>query len=75
MSMNIKPGRILQDTSRGDGLLSIDGQQHVFTLQQHWKSDFVPQIGMVVDAGFNDANNLESLVPVAKANPLLAAAD
>jgi hypothetical protein len=42
-------GRVLRDTSQGDGLISISGNQHRFSLERHWRSDVPPKTGMVVD--------------------------
>lgn len=60
-------GKILRDTNAGPGLLSIDGNQHPFTLESHWKSDQPPRVGMVVDAGFDGAGSLAMVTPVADA--------
>ena len=57
-------GKILRDTNAGPGLLSSDGAQHPFTLETHWKSDLPPKVGMVVDATFDGAGNLATLLPV-----------
>jgi hypothetical protein len=60
-------GKILRDTNAGPGLLSIDGNQHPFTLEHHWKSDLPPRVGMVVDATFDGAGSLALVTPVADA--------
>ena len=37
----------------GPGLISAQGQQHVFDLQQHWRSDKPPVTGAKVDMDMN----------------------
>ena len=44
-----KRGRILRDTNAGPGVLTINGKQHSFTLDEMWTSDVPPRTGMVVD--------------------------
>ena len=46
-------GRVLRDTNVGPGLLTVDGRQFVFTLEDMWKSDLPPRPGMIVDVAFN----------------------
>lgn len=48
-----KRGKVLRDTSKGPGLLIIEGQQYPFSLSDLWKSDQPPKIGMIVEAEFN----------------------
>ena len=57
--------KILRDTNAGPGLLSIDGNQHPFSLEAHWRSDVPPRVGMVVDAELDEAGTLVAVVPVA----------
>ena len=59
-------GKILRDTNAGPGLLSSGGNQHPFTLEAHWKTDQPPRVGMVVDASFDSAGSLATVVPVAE---------
>ncbi|MFZ6648477.1 hypothetical protein ACO0LO_22325 [Undibacterium sp. TJN25] len=61
----LKRGKILRDTSIGDGLLSIDGQQYPFKLDGIWKSDVSPKVDMVVEAAFSGANEISSITVVA----------
>lgn len=63
----LKRGKILRDTSVGDGLLSIEGQQYPFKLDGIWKSDISPKVNMVVDVGFSTTNATEinSIVVIA----------
>lgn len=56
----IKRGKILRDTAVGPGLLSVDGNQHAFTLEGMWRSDTAPRIGMVADVNF-DGDRVESV--------------
>ena len=62
----VKRARILRDTSNGDGLISIDGQQTAFTLEKHWRSDTAPETRMVVDAEFNSNHELISIHAVSE---------
>lgn len=59
--MTSRRGRVLKDTAHGDGIISIDGQQHRFTLEQHWRSDIAPSANMVVDCEFDDQNVLQTV--------------
>lgn len=59
--MTSRRGRVLKDTAHGDGIISIDGQQHHFTLEQHWRSDVAPLANTVVDCEFDDQNVLQSV--------------
>ena len=45
-----KTGKVLRVPGDNPGLVSLEGQQHSFTLETHWRSDDPPAIGMVVDA-------------------------
>jgi hypothetical protein len=59
-----KRGKILRDTSAGNGLIVVDGQQYPFMLEGTWRSEVPPAVGMTVDAEFNDAGQLVSLIVV-----------
>ncbi len=59
-----KRGKILRDTSAGNGLIVVDGQQYPFMLEGTWRSDVPPAVGMTVDAEFNDAGQIVSLLVV-----------
>lgn len=59
-------GKILRDTNTGPGLLSSNGTQHPFTLENHWKSDLPPKVGMVVDVGLDDAGGVATVTAVAE---------
>ncbi len=61
----IKRGRILRDTSSGEGLVFVDGNQYPFRLENLWKSEFPPKTSMVVDAEFDDQGRLTALRTVA----------
>jgi hypothetical protein len=56
-----KRGKILRDTSAGNGLIVVDGQQYPFMLEGTWRSEVPPAVGMTVDAEFNDAGQVVSL--------------
>ncbi len=55
-----KRGRVLRDTNVGPGLVTVEGKQYSFTLEDMWVSEIPPRPGMVVDVRFNDSG-----VPVA----------
>src|SRR5208282_313330 len=59
-----KRGKILRDTSAGNGLVVVDGQQYPFMLEGIWRSAVPPAVGMTVDAEFNDAGQIVSLLVV-----------
>lgn len=59
-------GKILRDTNAGAGLLSIALEQYPFTLEQHWKSDVPPKVGMVVDVALDTSGALLTATPVAE---------
>jgi hypothetical protein len=54
----IKRGRILRDTSMGEGLIFVDGQQYPFRLESIWKSEFAPKVNAAIDAEFDDQGRL-----------------
>ena len=56
--MTIKRGRILRDTTTGEGLVFVDGNQHAFRLEGMWKSEYAPKVNMTVDVEFDDAGRL-----------------
>ncbi len=47
-----KRGKILRDTNGGPGLLTVEGKQLVFTLENMWTSDIPPRAGMTVEVFF-----------------------
>jgi len=53
-----KRGKILRDTSAGNGLIVVDGQQYPFTLEGTWRSEVPPAVGMTIEAEFNDAGQI-----------------
>ena len=53
-----KRGKILRDTSAGNGLIVVDGQQYPFTLEGTWRSEVPPAVGMTVEVEFNDAGQI-----------------
>ncbi len=54
-------GRILRDTSAGDGLVFVDGKQYLFRLEGMWKSEFAPKVNMLVDVDFDDGGKVTAL--------------
>lgn len=59
-----KRGKVLRDTSAGPGLLSIDGNQHQFTLEGIWKSPDPPKPGMHVLIEFAPDLTIQSVIPI-----------
>ncbi len=59
-----KRGKILRDTSVGNGLIVVNGQQYPFMLEGTWRSEVPPVVGMTVDAEINDAGQIVSLLVV-----------
>ena len=57
----IKRGRILRDTTNGDGLVFVEGAQHPFRLEGMWRSEVAPKVNMTVDVEFDDQGQLMSL--------------
>ena len=55
---NRKRGKILRDTSAGQGLLIVEGRQYPFSLSGLWKSTMPPHAGMVVEAEFDRSGEL-----------------
>lgn len=56
-----KRGRILRDTSAGDGLVFVDGRQYTFRLEGMWQSGIAPKANMGVDVDFDEAGNVIAL--------------
>jgi len=57
----IKRGRVLRDTSAGEGLVFVDGEQYAFRLEGIWKSEYAPKVNMGVDAEFDEQGRLVAL--------------
>jgi hypothetical protein len=51
--METKRGRVLRDTNIGPGLVTVEGRQYSFTLEDMWVSEVPPRPGMVVAVTFN----------------------
>jgi hypothetical protein len=66
--MTIKRGRILRDTSTGEGLVFVDGNQYAFRLEGMWKSEFAPKVNTTVDVEFDDAGKVVALRSVSGSN-------
>ncbi len=56
-----KRGRILRDTSAGEGLVFVEGKQYAFRLEGMWQSEFAPKANMAVDVDFDEAGRLVAL--------------
>ncbi len=61
LEMKTVRGRVQRDTSQGEGLVFVEGQQHSFKLEGLWKSEVAPSVNMSVDVDFDDAGNLVAL--------------
>lgn len=68
-------GTILRDTQLGYGLISIEGKQFAFSLEQHWRSDLPPNTGAKVDVWLDAESQLleAKLVPESELAKELAA--
>ena len=53
-----KRGRILRDTSLGEGLIFVDGEQYPFRLESLWKSEYAPKVNATIDADFDEQGRL-----------------
>lgn len=62
--MPTKRGRILKYTQQGEGIVSVEGTQFHFTIEENWKSDVVPLLNAVVDCSFDDTGALVSMTSV-----------
>lgn len=60
-------GTILRDTQNGPGLISAQGQQFIFDLQQHWRSDKPPVTGAKVDMDMSPDGQLGAVRAVDEA--------
>lgn len=56
-----KRGRILRDTSTGEGLVFVDGNQYAFRLEGMWKSEYAPKANLAVDVDFDDHDRIVGL--------------
>lgn len=61
-----KRGTILRDANAGPGLVTVDGQQHQFTLEGVWKSAVPPKPNMAVDVEFGPDGKISSLTAVSE---------
>ena len=68
--MKTAKGRVLRDTTHGDGLLSVEGNQFPFRLEGMWKSDMAPKVNMQVEVDFDDAG---AILAVRGADPAAVA--
>jgi hypothetical protein len=53
-----KKGRVLRDTSAGEGLVFVEGNQYPFRLEGMWRSEYAPKTNMAVDVDFDDAGKI-----------------
>ena len=68
--MRTAKGRVLRDTTHGEGLMSVEGNQYTFRLEGMWKSDIAPKVNMQVEVDFDDAG---TVVAVRGVDPAAAA--
>jgi hypothetical protein len=68
--MRTAKGRVLRDTTHGEGLMSVEGNQYTFRLEGMWKSDMAPKVNMQVEVDFDDAG---TVVAVRGIDPAAAA--
>ena len=59
-------GKILRDTSNGDGVIFVNGTQKSFNLEKHWKSGEPPVVGAVVDVELGADGEVASIFLVNK---------
>jgi len=59
-----KRGKILREPGAGHGLVIIEGRQFPFSLADLWHSRQTPEIGMIVEAEFQDGR-LVAIHPIA----------
>ncbi len=57
-------GKVLRDTSRGNGLLIAEGRQFQFTLEDQWGGDSAPAVNQTVDMAFDAEGRLTRVMPV-----------
>ena len=59
--MKTSRGRVLRDTTGGEGLLTIEGTQYPFRLDGMWRSDHAPKTNMAVDVDFDDSGAIAAI--------------
>jgi hypothetical protein len=59
-----KRGKVLRDTSSGPGLLIIDGNQYLFSLDGVWRSSDPPKAGTQVIVEFAPDSTIASIIPI-----------
>lgn len=57
-------GTILQDTSRGNGILTVAGTQYTFQLEGMWRSEVPPRAGMPVEVAFSAPGVIAAITAV-----------
>lgn len=57
-------GKILRDTSMGQGLIAVQGRQHVFELVGAWKADCAPKVDMTVEVEFTPDGQVAAIYHV-----------
>ncbi len=60
----IRRGRILRDTSAGEGLVFVQGSQYPFRLEGMWRSEYSPKVNMPVDVEFDDQDKIVAVSSV-----------
>ena len=61
-----KRGKVLRDTTMGNGLLMVDGRQFPFTLEGMWQSEDAPRVGAVVEVEFSGDDTVAGIVALSE---------
>lgn len=61
-----KRGKVLRDTTMGNGLLMVEGQQYSFALEGMWRSEDAPRVGAVVEVEFAGDDTVSGIVPLSE---------
>jgi hypothetical protein len=61
--------KILRTPGDSPGLLSVDGRQWPFTLENVWKSPLAPSVNMLVDVDFDGQGNITAIAAVDPRQP------
>ena len=59
-----KRGKVLRDTTLGQGLLIVEGQQCPFSREGEWKSESAPKPGQVVDVELDSRGKVRAITVV-----------
>ena len=59
-----KRGKILRDGYGGPGIVMIEGQQYSFSVDDVWKSDIPPRLGLVVEVELDEWSRVSSIAAI-----------